>query len=164
MSSKIPVRLSEKEAGSARQYPAWNAPPGEPRRDWQRAWVRRGALLILPPLLELFHHRQQSERGGQWGRLPWCHTSGCPWKYDPMPWPTKNGQTWKPPCSATELRGQRGHREGVWPNHHLCQPWVLPSHWYRQQHHPAPIPSTGSPLCACSKRQQPSELAPVSHC
>ena len=54
------------------------------------------------------------------GRLPWCHTSGCPWKYDPMPWPTKEGQTWKPPCRATELRGQRGCRERACPDHHLC--------------------------------------------
>lgn len=40
------------------------------------------------------------------GRLPWCHTSGCPWKYDPMPWPTKKGHTWKPPLCATELQGK----------------------------------------------------------
>lgn len=76
-----------------------------------------------PPPPQSFGRRSEHGGGGGagpagGGRLPWCHTSGCPWKYDPMPWPTKKGQTWKPPRCATELRGQRGHREGACPNNH----------------------------------------------
>lgn len=71
-----------------------------------------GALPASPPSLSPPRSALIAGRSGDTGppgggRLPWCHTSGCPWKYDPMPWPTKKGQTWKPPCRATELRGQR---------------------------------------------------------
>lgn len=97
--------------------------------------------------------------GGGGSRLPWCHTSGCPWKYDPMPWPTKDGQTWKPPRRATELWGKedtvREHAATTaaasW---HLS--WPLPAHCCWQPHHPNPAssrlhPSAGSPLCVCSE-------------
>lgn len=57
-----------------------------------------------------------------------------------MPWPTKKGHTWKPPCCATELQG----KEDTVSKHGPTLP------------HIRTISSTQSGAAASSERKQPS--------